>query len=299
MPAIYYRPSTRRQFLTHVTHAAGALALVSTGAFTARAAEKLTFRLALLSDTHIAADPKDESRKFLPTENLKKAVAQVMASRPEGALINGDLARLTGEPGDYDAVKQLLQPLSERLPVYLSLGNHDDRTNFTKAFTTTAGARQSVTDRVILVIEQPVVRIIMLDSLLYPNKTPGLLGKPQREWLARYLTDSDTKTTILFVHHTLKDGDGDLLDVDRLFDVIRPHRKVKAIFYGHSHEYNFTERDGVHLVNIPSVGYNFNDKEPVGWVDASFTTESATLKLHAIGGNLSGDGQSKTITWKM
>ncbi len=281
--------------MTQVTHAVGAIALVSAGAFPARGADQQTFRLALLSDTHIAADPKDANRKFLPTENLKQVVAQVLASQPGGALINGDLSRLTGEPGDYDALKQLLQPLSERLPVYLGLGNHDDRTNFAKAFKTTSGA---VTDRVILVIEQPVVRIIQLDSLLYPNKTPGFLGKPQREWLSKYLSGSDSRATILFVHHTLKDGDGDLLDVDRLFDVIRPHKKVKAIFYGHSHEYNFTERDGVHLVNIPAVGYNFNDKEPVGWVDASFTEATVTLKLRAIGGNLTGDGQSKTITWR-
>src|SRR2546422_5539601 len=49
------------------------------------------------------------------------------------------------------------------------------------------------------------------------------------------------RPTLLFVHHTLGDGDGELLDVQRLFELVRPQRKVKAIFYGHSHKYARSE----------------------------------------------------------
>ena len=189
MPAIYFRPSSRRAFLSQAVRAAGAIGLVSTGTFSSPAADTKVFRLALLSDTHIAADPKDENRKFLPSENLKKVVAQVLESSAAGAIVNGDVARLAGEPGDYEAFKQLVRPMSERLPLYIGLGNHDDRANFSKAFTTTPGARQPVTDRLILVIEQPHMRDIVLDSLLFPNKTAGLLGKAQRQWLALHLTE--------------------------------------------------------------------------------------------------------------
>jgi hypothetical protein len=60
------------------------------------------------------------------------------------------------------------------------------------------------------------------------------------------------------------------LDTDRLFDLLRPHRHVKAIFYGHSHVWELGRHDRLQLINLPAVGYNFNDKDPVGWVDARF-----------------------------
>jgi Icc protein len=59
------------------------------------------------------------------------------------------------------------------------------------------------------------------------------------------------KPAIFFVHHTLGEGDGDLLDSNRLFEIIRPHRHVKAIFYGHSHMWQIGEREGVKLINLP------------------------------------------------
>src|SRR5437763_14279226 len=92
--------------------------------------------------------------------------------------------------------------------------------------------------------------------------------------------DSDRRQTVLFVHHTLGDGDGELLDVQRLFELVRPHRKVKAIVYGHSHKYAFSQEAGIHLINLPAVRYNFSDEGPVGWVDAFFTPQRADLQLY-------------------
>ncbi|PYI87904.1 MAG: hypothetical protein DME26_04630 [Verrucomicrobia bacterium] len=299
MPEIFYQPIDRRTFLRASSRALAAFVVageVTVGAEDS-SAQKKPVHLALLSDTHLAADPKSEYRNFSPYENLKSAVAQVIEARPDGAILNGDAARLTGEMGDYEAVKGLLAPLAAQAPVYISMGNHDDRDNFFKVFENPAGERQKVTGRHVLVIAWPALRVIVLDSLLYVNKTAGLLGKAQREWLARYLESSDARSTVLFVHHTLKDGDGDLLDVTRLFEMIRPHKKVKAIFYGHSHEYAIGQESGVHLVNLPAVGYNFNDKEPVGWVDAMFTSEGVDLVLKASWGNRSNDGKTISLTW--
>jgi 3',5'-cyclic AMP phosphodiesterase CpdA len=149
-----------------------------------------------------------------------------------------------------------------------------------------------------LVVDQQPVRLILLDSLLYTNKVPGFLGRAQRDWLQKFLGASDECPTLIFVHHTLGDGDGELLDVERLLRIVRPQRKVKAIFYGHSHEYNFKEDEGLHLINLPAVGYNFADTEPVGWVDGIFTAKGAQLQLHAFGGNRSQDGSTKSLSWR-
>src|SRR5207249_323216 len=300
MPGIFYQPVNRREFLGH---SARALALLALSKHThvlgqeGADAEKQV-HLALLSDTHVPADSKNEYRKFLPWENLKTVVRQGFGSRPEGVILNGDAARLTGELADYEAVKQLLTPLAERAPVYIGLGNHDDRDNFFKVFDHPSGNRQKVAGKHVLLIERPAMRLILLDSLLYVNKAAGLLGKTQREWLGRYLKESDARPAVIVVHHTLGDGDGDLLDVERLFQSIRPHKKVKAVIYGHSHKYAFSRQDGIHLINIPAVGYNFSDDQPVGWVDAVFTGRGVDLKLRAFAGNREADGMSRSLTWR-
>src|SRR6266545_7321918 len=115
MPGIFYQPVNRRKFLGHSARALALFALSERtdllGQATADADKPV--RLALLSDTHVPADSKNEYRKFLPWENLKTVVPQVNDSRPEGVILNGDAARLTGEVADYEAVKQLLAPVAE------------------------------------------------------------------------------------------------------------------------------------------------------------------------------------------
>ena len=301
MPGIFYQPVNRRKFLGHSARALALLALSKrTGLLGQEAADaEKKIHLALLSDTHVPADPKNEYRKFLPWENLKTVVPQVIESRPEGVILNGDAARLTGELADYEAIKQLLAPLAERVPVSIGLGNHDDRDNFFKVFDQPSGNRQKVAGKHVLVIERPFMRLILLDSLLYVNKAAGLLGKTQREWLARYLQEADDRPIVIFVHHTLGDGDGDLLDVERFLRLTRAHKPVKAIIYGHSHKYAFSQEDGMHLINIPAVGYNFSDDEPVGWVDAVFTAKGVDLKLRAFAGNRAADGKTRSLTWRV
>jgi 3',5'-cyclic-AMP phosphodiesterase len=58
------------------------------------------------------------------------------------------------------------------------------------------------------------------------------------------------------------------------------------------------QQDGLHLVNLPAIGYNFADGNPVGWVDAAFTAQGASLTLHALGGDTSGDGKSTSLSWR-
>ena len=301
MPGIFYQPVNRRKFIGHSARALALLALSKRTGILAQeqAGTGKQVRLALLSDTHVPADSKNEYRKFLPWENLKTVVPQVIEAQPEGVILNGDAARLTGELADYEAVKQLLAPIAERLPVYIGLGNHDDRDNFFKVFDRLSGSRQKITGKHVLVIERPFLRLILLDSLFYVNKAAGLLGKTQRDWLARYLSESDDRPMVVFVHHTLGDGDGDLLDVERLFRLTRPHKAVKAIIYGHSHKYAFSQEEGIHLINIPAVGYNFSDDEPVGWVDAVFTDKGVDMKLRAFAGNRAADGKTRSLTWRV
>ncbi len=288
MPISSLPPLSRRAF---------SLSALGAGATLLRSAAP-EMHWALLSDTHIPADPAEAYRGFTPVANLKRIVPEIAAAQPQGALICGDVARLQGLPGDYAVVRDILQPVAAAMPVAFALGNHDDRAAFTGVFGAAQAGAQALKNRHVVVVEGPAVRLIVLDSLVTANSTPGLLGKAQRTWLAEYLKSSTDLPTLLFVHHTLSDDDGALLDAPRLFDAVRHVRKVKAIFYGHSHNYAYDQWEGIHLVNLPAVGYNFRDSEPVGWVDARLRQEGAALTLRAFGGNLDKNGKTVNLTWR-
>lgn len=287
MPHLGLPGLTRRAFSVSLLGAAAVLR-----------AEEREMRWALLSDTHIPENPEDAYRGFRPVENLKKAVPMVLEAKPQGALICGDAARLRGTPGDYQALKALLEPLSSRMPVAIALGNHDDRKNFLEAFGAAQPGAQPVKNRHVLVIESAGVRFIVLDSLMQPNFTPGLLGKDQRTWLEQFLDTAAPLPTVLFAHHTPDDGDTALLDMPRLMEIIRGRKMVKAFVFGHSHRHAHLVWDGIHMINLPALGYNFADDQPVGWVDAVFTARGASLTLRAIGGNTERDGKTVVLAWR-
>jgi len=299
MAEIFHNPINRRSFIKTSLAAAGAMVTIGTGgSLGGDKNEKVVTRWALLSDTHIPADIENKYRGFYPYKNLQKVAADIALACPDAAAITGDLARLSGKPGDYANLKKLLSPVAEEVPVFMALGNHDDRQNFSKVFTETSGQKQSVNGKHVIVVKDGPIRLIVLDSLLYPNKTPGLLGQAQRQWLDDYLKKCDDTPTILCFHHTMKDGDGDLLDVPRLFSLVKPIRKVKAILYGHSHVYGFSKFRGIHLINLPAVGYNFGDSQPVGWVEANMTAKGGRFTLHALAGNTDNDGSAQRLTWR-
>lgn len=295
MPGIFETPLSRRNFLAASAAMAGGLT-ISAKSLTADDPNEGIARLALLSDTHIPAVAPNGHRGFVPAENLQMCVPQVVESAAVAAIINGDAARLVGEVDDYVVLKELLTPVAERMPVHIGLGNHDDRDNFFRIFEQQERP-ELVQGKHVSVFEVAGTRFVVLDSLLYVNQVAGLLGRVQREWLAEFLNDNDERPIVFFVHHTLGDFDTDLLDFDRVFRIMEPYHKVKAIFYGHSHRYLVEQRGHIQLINQPAVGYNFNDEQPVGWLYAEFDNSGVHLTLHAVGGNTEGNGQTLRVDW--
>jgi hypothetical protein len=56
-------------------------------------------------------------------------------------------------------------------------------------------------------------------------------------------------------------------------------------------------RDGLPIVGLPALGYNFDDAQPVGWVDARFGPDGAALTLRAVAGNRAEDGKTTRLRW--
>lgn len=301
MPYLSIPKSSRRDFLKTAGMSLGA---IFSGACVRIPAPPCvprgTAHWALLSDTHVTLDPKEEYRGFVINDHMKKAVGQVLDVTPEGAIITGDCARLKGLLGDYDMLWRLAKPMRAKIPVALSLGNHDDRANYRKVFRLHGGESAAVEGKHVLVIDHDAagVRLIVLDSLRKVNDTPGTLGDAQRRWLGWFLDEADPRPTFLFYHHPPTDRKGDLLDSDKLFDIVMPRKQVKAFFYGHSHVYRYKQQDGLQLINLPAIGYNFSDSEPIGWVDARLSADGGEFTLCTVGGDEKDNGKTTELQWR-
>jgi 3',5'-cyclic AMP phosphodiesterase CpdA len=233
-----------------------------------------------------------------PWEHLRTASAQVAAARPDGVVICGDVARLEGREEDYRELRALLEPVAAVAPVYIAPGNHDDRASLAKVFPERPGQAAPVEGRLVTVVEHEALRVVVLDSLLSVNQVAGLLGQAQRAWLAGFLPQVADRPLVLFVHHPPTDADGDLLDGDRLLAIVEANLHVKAIFHGHAHVWSVGRRGRLPVVSLPALGYNFDDAQPVGWVDARFRGDGVSLTLRAIAGNRADDGKDTVVGWE-
>ncbi len=196
-------------------------------------------------------------------------------------MVLGDIAYRHGLPEDYVAAKPTLARMAEHFPVCLTLGNHDVRENFLAAFSDRSSSEETPAKSIIIVEHTPV-RFLILDSSYRVDVVPGMLGFQQRAWLDAFLTESDDTPTIICFHHALDDNDASLVDVDRLFRVILPHKQVKAIIHGHWHDLRRYQIDGIHVLQLPSAGLPLVPDVPIGWLNATFTGSGADFAMRSI-----------------
>jgi 3',5'-cyclic AMP phosphodiesterase CpdA len=225
------------------------------------------------------------------------AAAQVAGGGFDLAVVNGDIARAQGQGQDYIAFNGLVSPALDEVPVAITLGNHDDRKNARGQLVHRAGEVRAVEQKLVTTVDAAPFRFVFLDSLTVTNIAAGQLGQPQRDWLAQYLDSGGTTPTLVFVHHN-PDPSVALEDAEQLLALLKAHRAVKALFFGHTHVYSVTQVVGLHLVNLPAIGYNFADGNPVGWVSASLSAEGGELTLRAIAGEQKDSGKVTRLAWR-
>jgi 3',5'-cyclic AMP phosphodiesterase CpdA len=295
-------PISRRRFLAAALAAgAGVLGWRAAGADD-RAAD--ADRWVLTADTHIAADRDLVHLDTRMADNLARVVAAVTAlePRPAGLLLDGDAAYNKGEPGDYRLLAELLKPLTDAgLPAHITLGNHDHREHFRTGLAQAAAGSPLVSHHV-SVVETNRVNWFLLDSLDKVNATPGTLGEEQVTWLTKALDARPGKPALVVVHHnpqwTAPAQRTGLVETERLFGVLVPRKQVKAVFFGHTHRWHRDRHEGIHLVNLPPVGYVFAKEMPNGWVDVRLRAGAAVLKLHALDPKHPQDGETVELAWR-
>jgi 3',5'-cyclic-AMP phosphodiesterase len=296
-------PLSRREFLKRAALAGAAVALApsSHAALFGKARDAHTF--AFFSDAHIAADAATTHLNCNMAAQFTAAVNELAAwpEKPAAVIVNGDLAFLDGQPADYAAFGKIIQPLRSLAPLHLTLGNHDQRKNFWNAFPHDTEKEKSVPQKQTGRFGADHANWFLLDSLATTNSAPGELGAAQLDWLARELSFHNRRPAIIVIHHNpqftaVTTG---LRDTSALMDLLARKPHVKAVVYGHTHDWHVTQHaSGIHLINLPPTAYPFHSKRPCGWVRCTLAKDGAELELRCLDVNHPEHASVKNLKWR-
>jgi predicted phosphodiesterase len=294
---------SRREFLKRAALAGTAVALApqSHAGLFGKARDRHTF--AFFSDTHVAADAALQHGGVNMADNLAACVRELAAwpVKPAAVIVNGDLAFKSGLPEDYATFGKLIEPVRALAPVHLSLGNHDGRENFWRAFPQDATELKSVPQKQAAVFSSDRANWFLLDSLAVTDTAPGEVGPAQFTWLSRELDLRPAKPAIVVCHHNLQmpGSTTGLKDSAAMEDLFARHPQVKAFVFGHTHNWHVeTHASGVHLINLPQTSYPFKAGRPSGWVRCSLARDGAAFELRALDPKHPEHAQVKTLSWR-
>ena len=302
---IHLTNSQRRAFLK--TSLGAGASLLTFGRTLGEERQDATEHIALLADTHIDADATKVVRGSGMASNLLNVIADVIAQPhpPTQAFIDGDCAFNVGLPADYQTLSSLVAALPKaKIPLHMALGNHDDRTAFLKQFANSNETTEAIDGKHVSLIETRYVNWFLTDTLQKVNNVTGELGTRQLDWLRAALNVDTDKPAIVVGHHnpqfTVPDNGRvtGLQDSQALFQLLESLPHVKAYVFGHTHSWSVKQRDGgLHLINLPPVGYAFNATSPIGWVDAALSATGMQLTLRCIDRNHDQHLERHTIAW--
>ena len=319
MPA-HLLPISRRQFLAG---SAASVAAISQARLSGDDSNANPDSWALLSDTHLLSESSItrhyarnkaamDKRAGVVAENFGRAARQVhsLTVKPAGLILNGDCVHVGGKE-EYGILAEKFGLIKE-LPIHVTMGNHDHRSDFAGAFDqqTKRGKRVLLENRHVSVLNSRHANFVLLDSLTMENpdkpvKGPGILGPDQLEWFESILDALSGKPAIVMFHHNIDPSDeylkrsgrkqvivksaspfkglsGGLEDSDRLLDLLAKKPHVKAVVTGHMHQFRIFKWRKLHFVSLPSVGYTFHTDEPVGWLSMQLRQDGVNLELQTL-----------------
>ncbi len=149
--------------------------------------------IAQLTDLHIGFDLGNPAE--LNLRRVRAAIDYVngLSVLPDRLMLTGDLAD-HGDVASYEKLKTLIDDCD--FPVHLCVGNHDDRAAMKQVFPDL----QIEDGFVQYVIEEPEVRIIVLDTL-DPGHHGGAFCRRRAGWLKARLAEVPGKPVLIVLHH--------------------------------------------------------------------------------------------------
>lgn len=240
--------------------------------------------LAQISDLHIKRPGALAYRRVDTAAHLERCVARLNALEPNPAavVVTGDLVDL-GSIVEYERLKTLLAPLT--MPVYLLVGNHDDRAALRRVFDDHAylhGADEFVH----YAVDVGPLRLIALDSQI-PGQSGGHLCDARLAWLETQLGQAQGKPVMLALHHPpFVSGIGHMdrqrlapEAAQRLAEIVRRYPNVERVVCGHVHRPIFTRFAGTIASAVPApahqVALDLRENGP-----SAFRLEPPAFALH-------------------
>lgn len=240
--------------------------------------------LAQISDLHIKRPGALAYRRVDTAAYLERCVARLNAIEPklDAVVITGDLVDL-GSLVEYEALKQLLAPLA--MPVYLLVGNHDERAALREVFDDHAYLREGG-EFVQYAIDLGPLRLIALDSQM-PQQSDGHLCAARLAWIEAQLAAAHGKPVVLALHHPpfvsgIGHMDRQRLDpesTERLAAIVSRYSNVERVICGHVHRPIFTRFAGTIASSVPApahqVALDLGEHAP-----SAFRLEPPAFALH-------------------
>jgi 3',5'-cyclic-AMP phosphodiesterase len=193
--------------------------------------------IAQISDTHIAPDTPDADRRI---SDFERTIADINALDPGPDVIvhTGDIVH-NGRPDEYAQAAAILA--KARAPVYVMVGNKDERANLRAAFSA-SGYLAPGSDFIDYAIEDYPVRLIAVDTLS-TNSNKGDFCPARERRLIDLIDAETTKPIAVFAHHPPFEvlvGPNPLNFetpemMERLRSALQHSGRVVAVFSGHVH----------------------------------------------------------------
>ena len=242
--------------------------------------------LAQITDLHIKVPGALAYRKVDTAACLRRCVERLNAldPRPDAVLVTGDLTDF-GTVDEYRHVAQCLKPL--QMPVYLMVGNHDDRAALREVFDARYLREEGTgSDFVQYAFDLGDMRVIALDSQK-PGESPGTLCDVRLARLEQQLDAARGRPVVVALHHPpFANGIGHMddmaLDAEasaKLEALISKHPNVERVLCGHVHR-PVHRRFGGTIVSIaPSTAHQVVlDLRPDA--PSAFVLEPGAFALH-------------------
>jgi len=220
-------------------------------------------RILQLSDPHLVAADQGLVRGRPALAHFERALQLGGALNPDLVLVTGDLCQ-DESWGGYARLRRVLSQ-HVRCSVALLPGNHDHPLLLDAVL----GRRWTTAPADLLV---QGVRVLLLSSHRV-GSAAGVLGSLQLHWLAQRLRCSERRDLPLVVtlhHPPIAIGDASmdairLLDQACLEELLRPHRALRAVLFGHIHQHwqgSLPMRPDVLLLGCPSTLCSFKAVQP-------------------------------------
>ena len=239
--------------------------------------------LAQVTDTHIREPGRLAYRRLNTAPYLAAAVEKLMQlpQKPHAVIMTGDLTDF-GRESEYQHLADLLSPLD--MPYYLLPGNHDDRDNLRRSFSTHSYLGRDGFIQYSVQIGE--LRLIALDSS-QPGESAGRLCASRLAWLDNALNQDRVTPTVVAMHHppfkTLighMDAIGLLEGADALAELLASHTNIQRVICGHLHRTIYTGFGKTVASTAPSPAHQVCLDLDVSAVSA-WTLEPPGFHLHA------------------